>query len=78
MEHIQHKGENLKDVFKQNNISDKSIIAVTDFNQVYLSKLYTSRQIEPWKLKNFLFVINRVFNTNITMESLDFMKEVKI
>jgi hypothetical protein len=70
MESENHIGQAIKNVFRENNLTDNRITSATGFDQFYLSKVYTSRQIQPLKLYHFLFVINKNFNLNIEIESI--------
>lgn len=70
MELQKHTGHFLKALIRDYGLADQKIVSTTRFDQVYLSKLYTSSQIEPKKLYNFLFVLNRHFNLGIEPKKL--------
>ena len=65
-----HLGQNIKNILNEYRLSDKTITSLTPFNQSFLSKLYTSREIQPRNLMNFLHVINRIFNLNLTVNDI--------
>ena len=70
METLAHTGQRLKSVIREYNLSDQTITSLTPFEQSYLSKIYTSRDIQPRQLQNFLYVINKVFDLEISSDSI--------
>lgn len=65
-----HTGQRIKDVLEENNLNDEKITSLTTFDQSYLSKIYTSRNLKPRFLKNFLYMINRIFDLNISEKNI--------
>lgn len=65
-----HIGMKVKEILHTMNLSDYRIIKQTGINQAYLSKIYTSRDVQPWKLKRFLYKLNREFDLELTTENL--------
>ena len=65
-----HIGKKVKELFNDQNLTDLRIIKETEIDQAYLSKVYTSKTIQPWQLKRFLYKINREFDLDISPELL--------
>jgi len=66
-----HIGKKVKELFEGKNLSDYRIIRATEINQAYLSKVYTSRTMQPWKLKRLLFKINKEFDLDLSSDQLN-------
>ena len=65
-----HTGQQIKDVFRRYKITDDSITSLTPFDQSFLSRIYTSREIQPRYLKNFLYIINKIYDLNLTTDQI--------
>ncbi len=72
----EHTGQKIKNILSYYELTDSLIIKETRFEQSYLSKIYTSRIIQPRNVKNFIYVINKVFNLHIDAETIIDKKEV--
>jgi hypothetical protein len=65
-----HIGKKVKELFENQHLSNYKIIKTAEINEAYLSKVYTSRSIQPWKLKRLLFKINREFDLDLSPENI--------
>lgn len=66
----QHIGRKVKELFHDYHLTDYNIVQATEINQAYLSKVYTSRSVQPWQLKRLLYKVNREFNLNISTDEI--------